>query len=1171
MEVTEHHGDGIADAGQAHLNTFLRNVALKRMRNNKNRGTENPLKVPDKKLVGGDLPGKTTSPPPTPSRRGSLKLRKGVSKLINARRVSQVFTEAFTPDGKAFGREQRRVKGLTTKLRLEILNKIPALQMVKMEHRMAFAKTLKPVLFARGEVIIKEGDVGDAFYIIEHGSAVVSRRCIGGGEVELATLSLNDYFGEIALLISAPRTATVRAKLKCSCLYATKADFEDLIAPAATKALETKNTKQLQYAAMNKVPLFQTLSPLERRKILSVMGHAHFGAGEYICTQGEVGNAMYILLHGEVKVLIKRGSADDDTPPEEVHRYHAGDFFGELALINEDSLRTADCVCTCDVEVLYLHRLHFSGYPTLAQAIGMKNLYANFGSRKTGNNNDAEAMEMQELRRQQRNEDDDSDDVQEEDVNLNDHFDDKAARKPKSIFDIIQAKKGKRPRKRGSLLRKLIRQKITVSEDSMAKDFFEMAHEDPDLLDAFPKMSFEVDWLSKKHATRKINAYLKGALVGLPEDRTDEMIHLLYLITKDAKFWNVLAPDATVQQRKALCRHMKYYVPEVNREGKYVFRQGDRCSTMYICMSGKVSLRRTQQVRHQRKTKVVAEVTPGNSFGELALMGMGQRTESAVLLDPSEFIEISVGDYSTHLKSSTGLTVEDKFNLLKKCAAFSSWDPYRLFRLSVFFEPLDVPTTKILFHEGSTAKGLYIVRSGEVAFVTKKKGPAGDEKPGKEASGSNRARDVNAGGDNEDEEETARFATSPSKNSMQSFLRNNRVVSTISEGEFLGESLALKLLVATNKRYHHVKPPSFVERASAVVLRSASFLVLPERFIRKIKGETIAVVRRQWEMKSAWRIERHRRAQDIEDSVSSALAEDKRSEKAKAKIEKVLQEQGISKDEMLIQNVNVLIKEHDVTVAKMEKMAIEKQSLKHKRKSPSPRRRMEKQKKALEDRKLFDDDLVDQMAKDAVEARQRRREMVLRSLAGAAAQKNSGKRNCIAFVKPLPKRKNMPPSISPSKNVEKYKVACSPITFRTSNLPPVIQKKCNRYGVNSSTQDVVGTLSCDREHSSVIIDVFESQHMDKWDRGKIMARRDLRLRQHRSDPSLSRSVRLNVAHLHNRPLENVEWVSRRLRKPASEAINTSVPSWIPLGKLVMDRYKQQMDKLLDASKQFEAK
>ena len=68
MEVTEHHGDGIADAGQAHLNTFLRNVALKRMRNNKNRGTENPLKVPDKKLVGGDLPGKTTSPPPTPSR-----------------------------------------------------------------------------------------------------------------------------------------------------------------------------------------------------------------------------------------------------------------------------------------------------------------------------------------------------------------------------------------------------------------------------------------------------------------------------------------------------------------------------------------------------------------------------------------------------------------------------------------------------------------------------------------------------------------------------------------------------------------------------------------------------------------------------------------------------------------------------------------------------------------------------------------------------------------------------------------------------------------------------------------------------------------------------------------------------------------------------------------------
>ena len=118
-------------------------------------------------------------------------------------------------------------------------------------------------------------------------------------------------------------------------------------------------------------------------------------------------------------------------------------------------------------------------------------------------------------------------------------------------------------------------------------------------------------------------------------------------------------------------------------------------------------------------------------------------------------------------------------------------------------------------------------------------------------------------------------------------------------------------------------------------------------------------------------------------------------------------------------------------------------------------------------------------------------------------------------------------------------------------------------GIRNETSDSVGALTRSGFNSSLLIDVFEQQHMDKWARDKILGRRNARLKAHRSDPSLTRKERFGKAHLHNSPSDNVEWAAKRLRKTASEAMNVECPQWIPLQKLVMDRYKSQMDKLLD--------
>ncbi|HKG93545.1 MAG TPA: cyclic nucleotide-binding domain-containing protein [Gemmatimonadaceae bacterium] len=64
--------------------------------------------------------------------------------------------------------------------------------------------------FGDGEVIVREGEESREMYVIQHGSVVVTKR-IEGREVELARLTRGSFFGEMSLLESQPRNATVRA------------------------------------------------------------------------------------------------------------------------------------------------------------------------------------------------------------------------------------------------------------------------------------------------------------------------------------------------------------------------------------------------------------------------------------------------------------------------------------------------------------------------------------------------------------------------------------------------------------------------------------------------------------------------------------------------------------------------------------------------------------------------------------------------------------------------------------------------------------------------------------------------------------------------------------------------------------------------------------------------
>jgi len=84
---------------------------------------------------------------------------------------------------------------------------------------------LRPRTAAAGEIIIQKGDLSKEMYLICHGEVEV----IDGMDEVVQTLQDGDFFGEISLLISTQRTATVRAKTLTDLFVLEKSDFSRIL------------------------------------------------------------------------------------------------------------------------------------------------------------------------------------------------------------------------------------------------------------------------------------------------------------------------------------------------------------------------------------------------------------------------------------------------------------------------------------------------------------------------------------------------------------------------------------------------------------------------------------------------------------------------------------------------------------------------------------------------------------------------------------------------------------------------------------------------------------------------------------------------------------------------------------------------------------------------------
>ncbi len=213
--------------------------------------------------------------------------------------------------------------------------------------------------FAADEVIIRQGERGESFFMVADGSVLVKRDVDDDdGGVTLAHLHRGAVFGEMALISDEPRHASVVADGDVDVLEVRRSD---LIVAAAhldgvTAAMKAFTRERFLRNLTATHPFFQGLSRDDRHRVMERFRVVTVADGEPLIEEGNQGPGLYLLLGGAAAVAKRTGGKNG----ERIHlaTLRGGDLCGEMSMIN-DAPTNATVTAQTDLEALFLSRADF--------------------------------------------------------------------------------------------------------------------------------------------------------------------------------------------------------------------------------------------------------------------------------------------------------------------------------------------------------------------------------------------------------------------------------------------------------------------------------------------------------------------------------------------------------------------------------------------------------------------------------------------------------------------------------------------------------------------------------------------------------------------------------------------------------------------------------------------
>jgi cAMP-dependent protein kinase regulator len=236
---------------------------------------------------------------------------------------------------------------------------LPAIPLLSFLEEDAFLEVLQKLRlrrFADEEVVIREGEHGESFFMVADGDVLVKRDIDDDdGGVTLAHLHRGSVFGEMALISDEPRQASVVAKGDVDVLEMRRSD---LVVAAAqvegvSEALKAFTRERFLRNLTATHAFFSGLSRDERHGVMESFRVVTFSAGQELIREGVHGPGLFLLLGGSASVS-KQASG------ERVHlaTLKGGDVCGEISLLG-DQPTVATVTADEDLESLFLHHDSF--------------------------------------------------------------------------------------------------------------------------------------------------------------------------------------------------------------------------------------------------------------------------------------------------------------------------------------------------------------------------------------------------------------------------------------------------------------------------------------------------------------------------------------------------------------------------------------------------------------------------------------------------------------------------------------------------------------------------------------------------------------------------------------------------------------------------------------------
>jgi len=231
--------------------------------------------------------------------------------------------------------EKKRVELLR---RVEIFNGIGSKELTKI------AEAMTQIHLKDGKLIIRKGDVGSVFYIIQNGEVKISEIGLGDDQCGDRILKPGQYFGERALVTGEKRSANATAIGSCTLLWISKESFETIIGSLENIINQTNKKRMLM-----KVPSLSriNLQHHELNRLLKMIVPLTFRKDKTLLEEGKpvinIRRGLYLIVDGEIIVSSSK---------EKVQSLKMGDFFGE-DMLNDDSEFTSPHTITVSANVIF--------------------------------------------------------------------------------------------------------------------------------------------------------------------------------------------------------------------------------------------------------------------------------------------------------------------------------------------------------------------------------------------------------------------------------------------------------------------------------------------------------------------------------------------------------------------------------------------------------------------------------------------------------------------------------------------------------------------------------------------------------------------------------------------------------------------------------------------------